>query len=183
MSGDDAALPWGFSLRRDGDKLRITWRWLSYKSVLAVTGALIWNFYAAQMWSAPNDFIRGTPPLPFAISLTAVGLILAYAAVATIVNRSHVVVDRQRLEIEHGPLPWSSPPPIEVSELDQLFVKCSRSDLESGPSTYSLHALLRGGEDKRLVANLLHRSQAEHLEREIENLLRIRDRPIRVTRR
>lgn len=179
VDADANPLPWGCRFEHRGDRLQITWRWLGVGSALASAAVAIWNFYAVQMWSAPNDYVHGTPPIAFTLALSCVSVALSYMALATLINATRLAVDRSALRVSHGPLPWRGPPPIQVRELDQLFVKCSRRDLGAGVVSFSLHAMMRGGEERLLVAGLPERAQAEFLEREIERLLRIRDRPIR----
>ncbi|MEM6989548.1 MAG: hypothetical protein AAF721_03595 [Myxococcota bacterium] len=178
------SLPARYRVAHDHGRLTITRRWLGPGSYIATAAALLWDFYAVQMWSAPNGWVHGDPPILFTLSMAAVGIAVSYIAIAMILNSTHLVVDRSRLTRQSGPLPWAPEPPIEVAELDQLYVKCSRSDLEEGGlMTFSVHAQLRGGEDERLFDDLATTAQAEYLEREIEDLLGIRDRAISMTRR
>ncbi len=177
-------LPRRYRVDRGGSELRVSWRWLGARSIVVGLAAIVWDFYALQMWSAPNDWVHSDPPVPFCLAMSLMAVAITYIAVALLVNSSHLVVDRTRLAVEHGPLPWPPPPEIDVMELDQLFVKCSRSDMEEGGlMTFTVHALMRGGEDKRLFDDFARREQAEYLEHEIEDLLRIRDRAISVKRR
>ena len=181
--GDSSHLPWRFQLEQGVGSVRITWRWLSAKSVLALLAAGLWNFYAVQMWLAPNDFVKLIAPVAFRISFATVGVILLYMALTTVVNWTRLTVDRDWLSIEHGPIPWPRPPRIRSTEVEQLYVKASRSERTEGATSFALRAMLRGGEDKELVGGLDEHSQAAQLERRIELLLRIRDRPMSYARR
>lgn len=181
--GDSSQLPWRFQLEQGLGEVRITWRWLSAKSVFALLAAALWNFYAIQMWLAPNSFVGLVAPAPFRISFATVGAILLYMALTTVVNWTRLTIDRDWLSIEHGPIPWPRPPRIRSTEVEQLYVKASRSELAEGATSFALHAMLRGGEEKELVSGLDEYSQASQLERRIELLLRIRDRPMSYARR
>lgn len=182
--GDSSQLPWRFQLEQGLGEVRITWRWLSTKSVVALLAATLWNFYAIQIWLAPNSFVDVVAPLPFRISFATVGVILLYMALTTVLNWTRLTVDRDWLSIEHGPIPWPRPPRIRSTEVEQLYVKASRSELApEGATSFALNAMLRGGEEKELVSGLDEYSQASQLERRIELLLRIRDRPMSYARR
>jgi hypothetical protein len=83
-------------------------------------------------------------------------------------------VARGELEVSYWPFPRPAKR-IDIVNLDQLWVD---EQINRGDNTHRLRARLEGGKDVTLVDQLPEPFGALHLERRIEDLLGIVDRPV-----
>jgi len=114
--------------------------------------------------------LRGMPPwIALAIFVPVVWGVGAFMG-----NTRTLTVERGQLRVEHRPFPRPSKV-IEITDLDQLWVDeyVYKQDV-----TYRLRARTRNGKDQVLVDQLTQPTGALHLERRIEELLGIVDKPV-----
>lgn len=104
-AGAPTAAVWPTQVRDDGDAL--VQPWFSCASLLVIPFALVWN---GITWTVVAAVLLA-PDIPLVFRLfpvfhVAVGLALAYAGAALLVNRTRVEVRGGRLSTTTGPLPW-----------------------------------------------------------------------------
>jgi hypothetical protein len=172
----EVPLPEGVSLEREGDHLRIVRAWFAWNKLAGLVAVPIAIVFVVQMMG------EGPRPASFDLFLgafVAMGAASAYAAVANIINRTEVTVDRRQLKVRHWPLPWLPMPTIPVTSIEQLY--CHRREVTRKKSVrifYEVVAVLRNGRSVRLVRNLDSMEQAHFLEQEIERKLGVLDRAV-----
>ncbi len=183
----EVPLPEKFVVDRRTAGLKVSWRWFSPTFVFLAFFCVFWDgflvvWYAATLSTALSGQMGPEVLLPLLFPLihVAVGVGLTYYTLAGFLNRTTLTVARAgRLEIRHSPLPWRLQPTIEARQLQQLYVKKTVTRNKNGTTTsYGLHAVDKNNKDMVLLQGLEADSQALWLEREIEDLLGIVDRPV-----
>lgn len=175
--GFSVPLPDGFRLDEDGGERRVTWRWVSWRAAGAAVFTVLWDgvlaFILHAVWSSKASF-HGLPPGALAALwvLAAVGLALAYASAAHLVNRTSVRIGPARVSVRHGPLPWFGRKDVPRGDIDRVWSEkvgyASDEDTAFAPSvTYSVKLLLKGGGTRKLAAGLVAPEQALFLEQEL----------------
>lgn len=176
-----------FTIDKHGDELVISWSWRTWLLLFLIPFAVFWN---AITWTIAGAFLVGgmmnDVPWYFgfagliAVPHICIGLGLIYFIAATFFNRTTVRVSQYDLSITHGPVPWKSPAPINVDEIEQLYVKEKISRGKNGSSaSYQLHALLKNGSSHKLLNWATDPSIPQAVERMIEVHLDIRDQPVK----
>lgn len=133
------------------------WRMVLVVSILVLQGAS----YVA---------LRGMP----VVLAVVLGVVVTWISGAFMGNRRILTVERGQLQVSFWPFPRPSKT-IDVTELDQLWVD---EYSYRGDVTYRLLARTKGGKKVVLVDQLTQPTGALHLERRIEELLGIVDKPV-----
>lgn len=180
LSRPKAALPSRFQVEEDGQTTRISWRWLSIQHVFMAFFCLAWDSFLA-VWYGAALSTENTPliALIFPIAHLAVGVGLTYSTLAGFLNRTRIEVNRVRLTIRHGPLPWGGNQELPGRDLKQLYgVEVSRTSKGNTTRTYDLMALDREGRQVKLLSGLDEKDQVLYLEQALERRLGIEDAPV-----
>ena len=113
-----------------------------------------------------------------------IGLGGVVLSVAGLVNGTTLLVERDRLSVRHGPIPWLGNAQFPRDELEQLY--CRRKTVPHagsdghGPSastSYSLNAVTRDGRS-HLLTSSPDPETVLYLEQRLEQELGIRDKPV-----
>lgn len=196
--GDDGALPPGISFVDDGWKLSVRKRWFAARHVSLFFFSLVWcgviGFaYASFAADGEVDLVAYLVPAFHA----AVGLGLLYGALAGFVNSTRVEVDDRTLRVRQGPLPWRGNFLLPRSDIEQIYCRPfiwysramkSRRDALTGlrsvrrPArryrTYEVAVKCSDGQVRPLVTGLSRAEQGVAIERQLEERLRLADRPV-----
>lgn len=173
-------LPKRIQIENWGGELKIIRSWFSPLIFLLVFFCVIWNGFLVFWYTMA--FGNDVPLMMklFPIGHIAVGVTLAYFALAGFLNKTKISVGHQGLTVRHGPLPWLGNRSIATHDLEQLY--CTRhyhQSSEGGSSTtFRLNAVLHSGKKVKLLSGLSDPDQVLYIEQEIENHLRIEDRPV-----
>ena len=166
-------------LVRRGSDIEITWKWLSRVAafVIAIVIVGLWvaaPFVIKELLKVP--MLKGAEAGQFIAGSLAALIAGTYCALAGCLNRTHVVVSRERIAIRHRPIPWLGNKEIEASNLKQLYTKEVHGSHKGTPYvTYEVHAIIPDDRRTKLVGSLESREQACFVEHEIEKYLGIED--------
>jgi hypothetical protein len=166
------------ALRRDD--LTITWRWRSRKHLGLISFALLWNAFIAFWLTAVAAMGGPWPMLAFGSLFALVGVGLAYAAAAAVVNRTRVDIEGAGLRVGQRPLPTRAAVRILADEVDQIYVAQTTpyTHNEVPVIAYTVRARLRSAREIDLVAHMDTPEQALWVEQQLENCLGIEDRAV-----
>ena len=168
--------PEKIKVERSGMVLTITRRWFAWSILPLLFFCVAWDsflvfwYHIALTQNAPLIMIV------FPIAHVAVGVGLTYTVLASFLNSTLIRIDHREIVIQHGPLPWPGNRVIAINDVEQLF--CQEKKSSKGISQYSLCAILKGGKRKELLPGLETPQQARFIEQQIEDFLRIKDRPV-----
>ena len=167
-----------FEIDKQGSRLRIGWAWRSPMVYFLLPFSIFWCGFAV-FWTVMATAIGGPFGL-FGLPFVVIGMGLLYFAVGILVNRTDLRIEDGRLTVEHGPLPWTAPDPIEADNVRQVYVeeKVHHGKNGSRQYTYEVQALLHDGGKTKLVTEY-KAPDARAIERMIEVHLGIEDRAVR----
>ncbi|MDM7862309.1 hypothetical protein QTP81_17005 [Alteromonas sp. ASW11-36] len=172
-------LPDKIQLEKHLNYIHITRKWFGIQFVFFTAFAVFWNaflfYFYAGMDEDTDNFTRFLPILH-----VIAGIAISYYAIAGWVNKSHIFVSKQMLEIQHKPLPWIGNKQFRATDLKQLYAKEKISNNRNGTHvTYEVHAILTNGKNAKLLGGLDSSEQALYIEQEIEKYLGIKDTAVR----
>jgi len=178
------AMPDSFTVERIGKRMTVRIRWFKLTELMLIPFAIAWNAFLVGWYSAA---LGGDGPsggfglvfILFPIGHVAVGVGVAYRALANLLNRTIVKVTPVQLSVNHLPLPWWPIRSVPVREIEQLYVTRKVARGKNGTSVnFELRAVTRQHAAMLLLGGLSSLDQALWLEQELEDVLDIRDRPV-----
>ena len=174
-------LPRRFQVDTTDSSTRISWRWFGPKYLFTAAFCVFWDCFLVFWYTKALGSAR--TPLPmifFPLIHVGVGVGLTYYTLAGFLNRTRIDVDRERVRVQLGPLPWKGSLELPSQQLKQLYVEESVK-LHRGTQTvtYNLMALDQVGAKVKLVSGLDEKDHALYLEQELEHQLGIEDAPVR----
>jgi hypothetical protein len=171
----EVGLPEKLELQKFSDYIHISRKWFGYKIIFMTIFALFWNIFLLNFYANMEkdaDVFAKIFPLIHVV----VGIGISYYALAGWFNKSNIFVSKERIEINHKPIPWFGHKKIKSSELKQLYSKENVSNNRNNTTvTYEVHAILHNGTNTKLISDLDTSEQALYIEQEIEKYLGIKD--------
>ncbi len=166
-------------IERSGDRMTLRWQWRTWVAFVMIPFALFWNGFLVVMTTmlvSSGDLW----PLLFLSLFYGVGLFLIYFCAAMLVNGTSIAVDGSTIAITHGPLPWKTPPPVPVGDVEQLFVKETlHRGKERTSAQYSLELIRKSGSTATLLSGEYDADIPRTIERLLEMHLGIEDRSVK----
>lgn len=170
----------GWSLTRQGDVLRLRWRWylpdiwwgLPFLAGMAIPVVSVLN----------GAHVRGDSPGLFVAVFAGISLVVVYGIILSLLNRTTIEASPHTgIRVRHGPLPsWMLPRTVAMQDIRQLFGKCLGSSTRKGRRVpvYALYVLGPDGRRRWLAGCLLTNRQLLFLERTLEEHLGLEDWPV-----
>ncbi len=161
-----------------GNELTITKRWFGYGVLFLIMFAIIWDGFLIVWYGMA--FAGGAPTIAILFPLlhVAAGIGITYTAITGLVNSTVLKINDNALTIKHGPLPWPGNKTVDVTDIEQFYVKQS-AHTKDGNTTYSymVRAKSSTGKDIKIlkIPNWKDADEALKIERLIENHLGIKD--------
>jgi len=179
-SDGETTLPRGFNIDYHDEYMHIVRRWHGFETFGLIIGMLLFN----GVWIA-NDFWavlmsdRGLFLKAFALTFIIIGAVMLYLVIANWLNKSHIYVSKEAIEIKHEPIPWLGNKRVETNNIKQLFVKeiggNSQSMTSNRSPSYSVIGVTHEEEQFNLIKGLSRSNQAFYIEQRIEKYLGIKD--------
>jgi hypothetical protein len=173
--------PSHFSVKDDGSSLRIRFRWIWRRFTGAATMCLVWNcFVVGWYWAAlrtPEKRMMWFA-LVWCLPHAAIGLLLVYATLAGLLNRTVIKATSECLTVRNGPVPWWGNRRLLVDQLERLV--CQKDAAEAGHGwiyVYCVNALTKEGGKVDLITEL-DSAQALFVKQELERWLKIGGRAV-----
>lgn len=164
-----------------GERLRIVRWWFGLEGLLTLPVAIGVNYFtlsSSNLKRVGNDGL-----LFFWIGWFApfvLGLWLAHYALAGLLNRTVIILERGSLSIRHGPIPVRGNCDVLLRDVLQLYTierQIAHRSRSQG-CVYDLRADLRGGGTITIARGLNSPNQAQFIERAIELYAGIEDHPM-----
>lgn len=166
-------------VRESDGRLELVYRWHHSYHLQMALASFVW--IAFLLWAAYDKATSGEGSVPDAILGAALGSLvggyLFYIALAGLLNKTTVVVDKDRLSVSHAPLPWRRAQTFPVSHLKQLYVQRKSPPWWNQRTipTFSLCALLATGTRVKLIEGRAQDTDLLFLEKTLESHLAIQD--------
>jgi hypothetical protein len=163
--------------------LRIKFRWIWWRFLKAALICLVWNSgLACYYWGAlrtPEMRIMWFAMI-WCLPHVAIGLLLFYATLAGLLNRTVIQVTPEFLTVRNGPVPWWGNRRLAVDEIERLYCGRHSSSGEEGEGYFSgVKAMTKGGGKVEVVTDLDEPAQARFIKQELERWLQIPGHPDR----
>jgi hypothetical protein len=154
-------------------RIRFCWIWRNFVGAAMI--CFIWNcFLVGWYWSAlrtPETRIMWFAMI-WCIPHAAVGLLLVYATLAGLLNRTVITVTSERLTVWHGPVPWWGNRKLPLDELERLSChKDTAPESQGGTYVYGVKVLTKGAGEVDFITDL-DSAQALFVKQEVERWLR-----------
>lgn len=157
-------------ISRHSNQLEITYRWRTKMAYGLLFFAIVWNAFLTVFLVVGAGW--------FISAHAAVGLGMGYYALALLLNKSKITVNRQHFTVQHGPLPtFLANRDLWASEVQQLHLKATGT-VRSGNNVTQLYALrlrTKDGRDFKVLSGLGDLLLGQTIERTIEDYLGIED--------
>ena len=160
---EPAPRPTKFKVSEREGELEISWRWFKVHHVFLAVFCTAWDAFLVFWYGMA--FRSGAPWIMkvFPIGHLAVGVGLTYVTLAGFWNRTTLRVARERLQVEHGPLPWRGRRELALGDLRRIYAAARPNFSRNGMPGYQLLAVTKAGEEVRLLTSLEDPTQAEYL--------------------
>jgi hypothetical protein len=158
-------LPSHLEVRDQGTSLEIVRRWSGWERIpftlcaVAVDGfVLYWDTVMDNLGAIDTG---GGKPMAVILSL-----LLTYIALIRWFNRTHIQIDRDKLTIQHKPLPYFGNKTVSASAITQCYAKqiVTTVGTDRGPVTYEVRERAQGGREMKLVGGLESAEQTLFIE-------------------
>ena len=147
-----------FDVHKAGEELRVSWDWPRGRAWLPGAAAAAFCLVFPAAIAAEDGW---KPALVVAAVAALPSAPLIYLAAAFALNRTTLRVSGGVLSVEHGPVPWRSPPPVDASDVRAVRVDARQRDVrEQVVRTYHLVAVDAGGSERQLFQSL----ESDHAE-------------------
>lgn len=170
-------LPGRFRMWESGDRLIIAIRW--FRPLLLVPVGLVAAFdlgmFKFYSWMDTQGF-QGLDFVMFPLAYNAAAVLATYWALALLLNRTHVTVERGRITVSQVPLPCRRKKVIPAEDVAQLFCRAEQGDY--GQVRYHVCVLRPNGRWVKLVRKLPTAAEALFIEEAVERQLGIKDEAV-----
>lgn len=164
--------PEGMRVEDDGYRRRISWVWFGPAVLFLVLFCVCWDSFLLFWYTMA--FAKNGPWLMFVFPLlhVAVGIGLTYTVVATLLNRTEVVVTPEQLTVRHGPVPWGGNRRLEAPRVRQVFCDEAQTRGRRGLDvTFRVNAVLDDDLRVVLLSGLDDRGKALFVGQQLEEWL------------
>lgn len=177
--------PEGIEMFRLRSELNIDYKWRKTQNsnYFMLFFTLVWN--AMILPSAFAAVMSGEIGALLAMSIhIGVGVWLLLGQMSKFINSTYITVDEHYLTIDHRPInnPWFKGQKIPVGEIEQVFVKRTRSGTTNGVPNFGYSVIAIEKKRRReipLIVGMRNSDKALFIEQEIEYFLGIEDKQVR----
>ena len=173
MRTPSSTIPEGLELINEADGITIRKVWLTWLIAPLAIFALVWDgflfFWYAQALSQPN-----TPfmILFFPIAHIAVGVGITYYVVASLFNKTDVVISLSGIKVSTYPVPWFGNKEVKREEITDIIVRERIGNRNR--RTYAIMYVDFSRKERKLVASIPESDQAEFIAQTIRDATGIR---------
>jgi hypothetical protein len=169
------------NVKENPDSLELTYRWFETWHKAAILFFIVWiSLSAAMVYPEFQQFLKGEFSIIRSVSAFAVfsmlWLVPAYWMMVLLLNRTVLRMNRKRVTVCHGPLPWlRRNTAFDLDELNYIWVNEIVADPEDEDDTDTLRhvmAVLRNGESRSLIPNIPDERDSEMVRLRIHAWLR-----------
>ncbi len=180
-SEGEVIIPNGFEIKYYDEYMHIIRHWHGFStfiliiSAVVINGILIANDFWGLLMSDRELLLR-----LFALTFIGMGVLMPYVAIANWLNKTHIYVSKDAIEIKHQPIPWFGNKRVETNNIKQLSVEKKGGGSQGISSSrnqpkYYVIAHTDNGETFNLIKGLSRSNHAFYIEQRIESYLGIED--------
>lgn len=170
MNSLSPTIPEGLDVVPCMDGVVIQKSWLNWTIAPLALFAIVWDsflcFWYSKVLEHPN------PPLMailFPIGHVAVGIGITYFVVASLVNKTVVVITRSSVKIATGPAPWIGNKEVRSDEITEVIVR--ERSANRGSRKFTVMYADASRKERKLLGGLGESEQAEFVAQMIRETL------------
>ncbi|MCZ2356352.1 MAG: hypothetical protein LC115_06640, partial [Bacteroidia bacterium] len=172
-------LPEKIKVQENNYEIEFTWKWSVLIGIFLLIVAAFWIGIIITLILSMHNSGSQVPEYLFLSLHSIVGIGLFYYAIASILNQTKVVADRNEIRITHEPLPWFGAKNINRINIRQLYVVKVVTKTKNGYSTtYSLKGIDQNEKTFSIISNLPDLETGKYLEQKIESFWNIKNYPV-----
>lgn len=169
------------NFKENPESLELTYRWFEPWHKAAIVFFVVWiSLSAAMFYPELQQFLMGDFSILRSVSagviFGALWFVPTYWMLVLLLNRTVLRLNRKRVQVWHGPLPWlRRNTAFELAELNYIWINenVTDPDDEEDPDTLrDVMAVLRNGESRRLIRNIPDERDSEMVRLRIHAWLR-----------
>jgi hypothetical protein len=168
-----STIPEGLDLINDDNGTTIRKVWLTWLVAPLAIFAVFWDsflfFWYSKALAQPNTEFMA---LFFPIGHVAVGIGITYYVVASLFNKTDVVISLSGIKVSTGPFPWFGDRNIQREEITDIIVR-ERSG-NRNRRTYTVMYVDFSKKERKLIASIPESDQAEFIAQTIRDTTGIR---------
>lgn len=169
MSFAFPTIPEGLDLIPTPDGMIIRKVWLSWIIIPMGLFVLVWDSFLFVLYNAMlSDGWPGIMILFPSLHL-AVGIGLTWYVLASLVNRTDIIVSSTSVRVTHRPAPWPGNKEVKAENISEILVRMRVGN--RGSRTWSVMYAGRARRERKLVAWIAQSDQAEFIARVIREVL------------
>jgi hypothetical protein len=166
-------LPAHMAVFQRGSDIEMVRKWFDWMTVFLTVFTVIWNGF---IFANVRGMIQDGAFL--VLLFPAIGVVLAYYTIARWLNRTRIVVSRDKITVRHGPLPWLGNKELEASNCQAIWPeeKEYRGGKGGTRRIYQVYASTHDGRRVKLLDGFtgLTYEQAHFIAQQLETYLGIR---------
>jgi hypothetical protein len=173
MRTPSSTIPEGLDLINDADGTTIRKVWLTWLVAPLAIFAVFWDgflffWYSKALTQPDTQFMM----LFFPIAHVAVGIGITYYVVASLFNRTDVVISLSGIKVSTRPIPWFGNREVKREEITDIIVR-ERSG-NRNRRTYGIMYVDFSKKEKKLISSIPESDQAEFIAQTIRDTTGIR---------
>ncbi len=169
---------------RDHRGISISFKWS--KNHFALIFALMWNgitwIVIGSLIAAGEIKLEFNPGYVIFLTHPTIGFVTGYWALASFFNRTYIMVSAGKISTISRPLPWfGDKKDIDASAITQLYVEYYSAYKKNNRPVYAYRVMAQttGKADDICICRGLNKyEQAVTIEKEVEDILGIKDMPV-----
>ena len=145
-------------------------KWLTWMIAPLALFAMVWDSFIV-FWYTTVLTNHGAPwiAILFPLGHVAVGVGITYFVIASLANKTDVILNSSFVEVRTGPFPWIGNKRVPVADIVHVMVRERRS-AQNRSSSYAVMYAGYDRKEKRLLSSLANREQADFIVEKISGL-------------
>jgi hypothetical protein len=173
MRTPSSTIPEGLELINDAEGITIRKVWRTWLVAPLAVFAIFWDgflfFWYSQALSSPN---AGLMILLFPMIHVAAGVGITYYVVASLFNKTDVVISLSGIKVSTYPIPWFGNKEVKREEITDIIVRERTGNRNR--RTYAVMYVDFTRKERKLVASIPESDQAEFIAQTIRDTTGIR---------
>ncbi|MEO5915183.1 MAG: hypothetical protein ABIS50_13185 [Luteolibacter sp.] len=145
-------------------------KWLTWMIAPLALFAVVWDSFLF-FWYTTALSKPGTPwmMILFPAGHVAVGIGITYFVIASLANKTDVILNTSFIEVTTGPFPWIGNKRVMVSDIAGIIVR-ERCGNQNRKITYSVMYAGHDRKEKKFLSSLPNREQADFIAARIREI-------------
>jgi hypothetical protein len=168
------SIPEGLDLISEPNGIIIRKTWKTWGIIPLALFAIVWDGFLFFWYGVA--LTRSHPPLImilFPLGHVAIGVGITYFVVASLFNKTDIIISNSSVRVITAPLPWVGNKEVQVSEITDLVVRTRTGN--KGGRTFAVMYVDRARKERKLATWISEEDQAEFVAQTIRNRIGLKE--------